>query len=259
MKQVIITQDNNKLIPYFVWEALNDKDEITHIRHLQSKVFFIVNYPYAFNRIFPVAIELDNGNYTIFHTQSDIQIELNGIHIISDLLHDIIKRYSKQFRDARSRITTIQESVDKGINKAQITQLFELNDSLIYLEVIVTALQDVLEYTLTTFFDDADVDERINLNIEASQLVKNIDLSIARIDALLSVADSLHSGKLNDIMTRLALYTLMLSIPTFITSFYGMNVPLPAQTNPYSYLFILGSAGITTAAVILYLKLSKRI
>jgi len=48
--------------------------------------------------------------------------------------------------------------------------------------------------------------------------------------------------------------TIMVSLPTLVASFYGMNVNLPGEGYPYAFVAIFGFSFIltTTAAFIFY-------
>jgi len=50
---------------------------------------------------------------------------------------------------------------------------------------------------------------------------------------------SVISNNLNIVMKFLAIITIVMAIPTIITSFFGMNVALPFQTWHYAYVGII--------------------
>jgi magnesium transporter len=51
---------------------------------------------------------------------------------------------------------------------------------------------------------------------------------------------SMVSNNLNTVMKILAVATIILSIPTVMTSIYGMNVPLPGQESGWAFGSIIG-------------------
>lgn len=67
---------------------------------------------------------------------------------------------------------------------------------------------------------------------------------------------SVISNNQNLVMKYLATVTIVMSIPTMIASFYGMNVALPGQTNPYGFYIVLGIALLIAGivAIIFYKK-----
>jgi magnesium transporter len=51
---------------------------------------------------------------------------------------------------------------------------------------------------------------------------------------------SIISNNLNGVMKFLAAITIILSIPTMVASFFGMNVNLPLDTHAFAFGIILG-------------------
>ena len=58
------------------------------------------------------------------------------------------------------------------------------------------------------------------------------------------------------VMKRLTSITIVMAIPTIISSFYGMNVPIPGFQNPFAFWGILASSIII--CVIVVKVMSKR-
>jgi magnesium transporter len=72
-----------------------------------------------------------------------------------------------------------------------------------------------------------------------------------------NVYSSIISNNVNQIMKILTSLTVILMIPTLITSTYGMNIPLPMQEHGSAFAVVgLLSVGLTTAAI-MYMKRKK--
>lgn len=68
------------------------------------------------------------------------------------------------------------------------------------------------------------------------------DVCRVNIKSIRSLRDSYHIIFTNDVNRTIKLLTaltIIISIPTVIASFYGMNVALPGQDRPYAYLLVL--------------------
>ncbi|MEE9439206.1 MAG: magnesium transporter CorA family protein [Saprospiraceae bacterium] len=50
---------------------------------------------------------------------------------------------------------------------------------------------------------------------------------------------SIVSNNMNAFINRLTLITIVLMVPTLVYSFFGMNVPMPGEHNPYAYIYIM--------------------
>jgi magnesium transporter len=67
---------------------------------------------------------------------------------------------------------------------------------------------------------------------------------------------SIISNNLNTVMKALAALTIIINIPTIVSSFFGMNVAIPGnEGHPLAFLAVVGIAlGITVIAIIIFAK-----
>lgn len=69
--------------------------------------------------------------------------------------------------------------------------------------------------------------------------------------------DSLQVNKTNEVMKILTLVSSILLPLTFIASLYGMNIKLPVQDHPESFLIVSGVMVIIAIVMLVYFKLKK--
>ena len=69
---------------------------------------------------------------------------------------------------------------------------------------------------------------------------------------------SIISNNLNVDVRRLTLVTIVLSVPTFIASFYGMNIDLPFQQNPFAVVYVALISALLSILVAWYFQRNKR-
>jgi magnesium transporter len=66
---------------------------------------------------------------------------------------------------------------------------------------------------------------------------------------------SIISNNLNAVMKVLATLTIVVSLPTLVASFYGMNVSLPGESHPFAFLAIFSfSLALTSIAAFIFYK-----
>ena len=65
---------------------------------------------------------------------------------------------------------------------------------------------------------------------------------------------SIISNNLNGVMKFLTSITIVLAIPTMISSFWGMNVNLPFQDNKFGFIIMIVISVILTLLVTWWLK-----
>jgi magnesium transporter len=81
------------------------------------------------------------------------------------------------------------------------------------------------------------------------------DISSNILSSMMGAFASIISNNLNVILKFLASITIVLSIPTIVTSFFGMNVTLPFMNHPFAYLIIIALfLGISFVVVYIFMK-----
>jgi len=77
-----------------------------------------------------------------------------------------------------------------------------------------------------------------DLELEVSQLIDISRSSVRNIISLRDAYSTILTNNLNRVIKALTAFTVILTIPTMIASFYGMNVVLPFAENPNAFTFI---------------------
>ena len=94
---------------------------------------------------------------------------------------------------------------------------------------------------LKYYEEDEDLLEDVIIeNKQAREMVEMYSKILAR---LADTFSSIMSNNLNQVMKFLAAVTILLAIPTVISSFFGMNVPVPMSENSNGFFFICVLAG----------------
>ncbi len=83
---------------------------------------------------------------------------------------------------------------------------------------------------------DDEVDELEDVQIEAKQLVEMTELSSQILEQLGSTFNNVLNNNLNETMRVLTVLSIILTIPTIVTGFFGMNMPLPGVDSPLSWI-----------------------
>jgi magnesium transporter len=74
---------------------------------------------------------------------------------------------------------------------------------------------------------------------ENQQAIEMVGISANILNSVMDTFATIVSNNLNVVMKFLASVTIVMGIPTIVTSFFGMNVQLPFSEHPYSYVFII--------------------
>lgn len=171
------------------------------------------------------------GLYTFKKTRFILQI----LYYNSSLYLNLLKQINRE--------TEIAENVlQKSMKNKELIKLLSMEKSLVYFTTSLKSNEAVMEKTLRgkivkLYEEDEDIlEDAIVENKQAIEMGKIYsDILNSTMDAYASII----SNNLNTVMKKLTSVTIVLSIPTIVGSFWGMNVALPLTENPYAFPIIL--------------------
>ena len=154
--------------------------------------------------------------------------------------------------------TEIAEYILKNSMKnKELLKLLSLEKSLVYFTTSLKSNELVMEKTMRgkiikLYEDDEDIlEDAITENKQAIEMSKIYsDILNGTMDAYASII----SNNLNGVMKFLTSITIVLAIPTMISSFWGMNVNLPFQDSKFGFPFMIAISAILTLVVTWWLK-----
>ena len=154
--------------------------------------------------------------------------------------------------------TEIAEYILKNsMRNKELLKLLNLEKSLVYFTTSLKSNELVMEKTMRgkiikLYDDDEDIlEDAITENRQAIEMAKIYsDILNGTLDAYASII----SNNLNSVMKTLTSITIVLAVPTMISSFWGMNVKLPFENNPFGFVIMILFAVITTLVVTWWLK-----
>lgn len=154
--------------------------------------------------------------------------------------------------------TEIAEYILKNSMKnKELLKLLSLEKGLVYFTTSLKSNEIVMEKTMRgkiikLYDDDEDILEDAIIEnrqaIEMAQIYSNI------LNGTMDAYASIISNNLNGVMKFLTSITIVLAIPTMISSFWGMNVELPFQDSPIGFVVMVFIAVVTTLGVTWWLK-----
>jgi magnesium transporter len=100
---------------------------------------------------------------------------------------------------------------------------------------------------------EADEDLLEDVIIEYKQAIEMVEQYSQILNSMMEVFASIISNNLNLVMRFLTSVTIILAIPTFISSLWGMNVPVPFADNPYGFIILSILAVLITACAAYWL------
>lgn len=123
----------------------------------------------------------------------------------------------------------------------------------IYRKTLESALEELGELQKGQLFQVYPEDEDLleDALTEIGQAIQRTDRSTGIQSQMMDAFAAILSNNLNAVMKFLASATIILTLPTWIASLYGMNLHLPVQGHPQASWITMGSALPISAAVVI--------
>lgn len=161
------------------------------------------------------------------------------------------KFYLNYLKEINKQTSIIEDDLQQSVKNTELIRLLRIEKSLVYFTTSLRGNELLFEKLQKTLFRNLTEDEEELLEdviTERKQAIEMTNIYSNILSGMMDAFASVISNNLNVVMKRLTLISIILIIPTFFASLYGMNVPLPFQGNPSSFFGILGVSIVAAAA-----------
>ncbi len=171
---------------------------------------------------------------------------------ILQVFYRVATVYLQYLRVINRESERLEDKLKESQRNLEIMEMHELEKALVYFTTALRSNEAVFEKLRKTekvkrYPEDEDLLE--DVIIENRQALEMANIYSGILNSTMDTFSSILSNNLNGVMKALATVTIVMSIPTMIASFYGMNVPLPGQNQPYGFLIVLGVALLIASIV----------
>lgn len=175
------------------------------------------------------------------------------------MLDALVRQYQTRVTSINRQMRTTTSDVRRLTSKDIITLTDyerKLNDYLDALQPTNTALEKLLGGKILQLYeDDADLVE--DLSIEFEQLIARCKSLLRTITNVRDSYRAVMDARLNETIRLLTVITLIFTVPTMFAGIYGMNVPLPFETQPYMF-WVIAFVSLAVAGILAFYFLRKR-
>lgn len=188
----------------------------------------------------------------------------NRTAFLLNILYKCTQFYLKYLNIINKRTEDIEYALRKTTSNKELFQLIEIQKSLVY---FTTALKDnhLVLLKLLRLLRTPAVSKLVNFSaddeellddviIENKQAIEMVDMHRSILEGMMDGFASIINNNVNQVMKFLAAITIILSIPTMLASFWGMNVPVAFADNPNGFLWVIGISAVGTLATIIYFR-----
>lgn len=180
---------------------------------------------------------------------------------ILQLLYKNASYYLQYLRHIDRMSHKIEQELHKSMKNKELIQLLDLEKSLVYFTTSLRANEIVLEKMMRMehvkqYPEDEDLLE--DVIIENKQAIEMANIYSNILSGTMDAFASVISNNLNIVMKTLTSITIVMSVPTMIASFWGMNVMVPFQdSSPLAFVGIVGFSIILTVLLALFMIRKK--
>lgn len=186
----------------------------------------------------------------------NVPVTQKRTRFVLQMLYNNAQLFLRCLKEIDKKSTEIEQHLHKSSKNEELIKLLNLEKSLVYFTTSLRSNESVFEKLLRTYLRKVhDEESQVTIKIlkkyeededlledvitENKQAIDMADIYTNILGGTMDAFASIISNNLNIVMKFLAIITIVMAIPTIITSFFGMNVPIPYQNNPFSYLGII--------------------
>jgi magnesium transporter len=164
--------------------------------------------------------------------------------------------YLTHLRQITRRVDVLEDQLQLSTRNKEVLELLKYQKSLTVFttalksnELMLKRLQQNVGFK--TYPEDEELLEDVLTETQQAIEMTNIESNI--LSSMMDAFASIISNNLNGVMKFLASITIILSLPTMIASFYGMNVKLPLANHVLAFpITLIVSLAITTTAAVIF-------
>ena len=237
-------------------EDAKDFFEVPRLERSNGITYFFTRYPYNEQTedtdTAPLLIVVGE-TFVLTITQRDVpqlQVLFEGKEIVHTtqktklfirIMQAITVSYEKQLVRLRKAVQKDRVHLRK-IGNQEIVRFVnyehKLNDIIAAVLPTNFALQQVLAGSYMQIYkDDRELVE--DLRVDNTQVVESARSLLKTIQNVRSATEAILTNSLNNRIKTMTVLPILLTIPTIVSSLYGMNVPLPLQDQPLAFAFVL--------------------
>jgi magnesium transporter len=148
--------------------------------------------------------------------------------------------YLKRLKQISMLVDKAKRNLDKEVNNESLIGLSRLQDSLTYFQTSIRGNENLLQkLKFKLQIDELDADLIEDVNIEMSQARETTSIYSDILESTMNTYQSIINNNMNTVMRTLTSVTIIMMIPTLITSMFGMNLVNGMESKPWGFVIAI--------------------
>lgn len=250
-----------------ILEDARDFFEVPRMERSRAATYFFTRYPYTQNQedvetapllivmgesfVLTVALK-DVPQFTPFIEGKEVVVTTQKAKLFIQIMAALTTAYERKLVRLRRAVHRDRAKI-RHIGNREIERFVnyehELNDMTSALVPTNAWLNQVTGGNFMQLYKE-DIALMEDLMIANSQLVDSARSVMKTIQNVRGASEAILTNRLNATIQTLTVLTILLTIPTIISSIFGMNVPLPGANEPYMFAAILAAIFVLVVATV---------
>lgn len=195
---------------------------------------------------------LCNGKYRLMRTAKRYRFALY-------IFLETAVRYLAHLREINKTVDALEDRLQQSTRNREVLELLKYQKSLTYFATALRSNEVMMErMQKSRMFNQYEEDQDLLEDVitENQQAIQMVNTSTEILSSMMDAFASIISNNLNAVMKALAALTIVVNIPTIVSSFFGMNVSIPGnESHPLSFFAVAGIAlGLTVLVAIIFAR-----
>ena len=148
--------------------------------------------------------------------------------------------YLKRLKQISLLIEKAKHNLDHGVNNESLIGLSRLQDSLTYFITSIRGNETLLsKLKFKLQVDELDADLIEDVNIEMSQARETTNIYSDILESTMDTYSSIINNNMNTTMRTLTSISIVMMLPTLISSLFGMNLINGMESYPYGFIIAI--------------------
>ena len=148
--------------------------------------------------------------------------------------------YLKRLKQISMLVDKAKRNLDKEVNNESLIGLSRLQDSLTYFQTSIRGNETLLsKLKFKLQIDELDADLIEDVNIEMTQARETTLIYSNILESTMDTYQSIINNNMNTVMRTLTSVTIIMMIPTLVTSMFGMNLINGMENSPWGFVMAI--------------------
>lgn len=164
------------------------------------------------------------------------------LNLVFPILYRLSTNYFGPLRRVDQQRQQIQRNLQRRTGRKAISEFMEIETGLVYILTSLKGNVSLLAEFKRRYADRMSTRQNNDLDdviVEAQQGLEMAQMTSDVSERVSNAYSKVLDSDLNQTMKYLTIYSIVLSVPTIVSGFYGENVKLPLANGQYSWVFTI--------------------